>query len=202
MDKKVVAEMAFREFSGGNPSADSGLQLRDFQKAVESARAYKALMDYYASSDNEGERMVNEAWLKPFNNVPVLFNETTQTYYSELPKQILWLPQGSGLYFISRQQDISRPFFSMSTYGVFVFSQLINLKNDNTIYFRYDNDNIYYISFDPSIKSVFVQLVPLDDDEIPDEFVFEIVELVVNKFLKAKNGGAIMDKITNNNPQI
>lgn len=202
MEKKVVAEMIFREYEGGNPSSEGGLQLIDFIKRVDAARAYKILDDYRTSMRMEGERILNEAWLKTYSSVPVVYNATNDVYYSVLPEKVLGLPKGNGLYFVSRTQDLSKPFAKMSTSDIFVMSQLFDLEHDSTIYYRQDMDNIIYINFDPAIKNSFVQLVPLVSDEIPDEFVYQIIELVINRFLKTKNAGVILDKISDNNPNI
>ena len=200
MEKRKVAELIFREYSGGDPSDESGLEIIDFEYAVDSARAYKILDDYRKGIRLDGERYINEAWLKTYDSVPVLLNEISDTYYSVLPEKVLGLPKGNGLYFVSRQKDISKPFSPFTTADVFILSSVLNLKNDENIFYRQDSENIYYIDFDSTIKNVFVQLVPLSSDDIPDEFVHEIKELVLNQYLKPKQVGVVEDKLTNGNP--
>jgi len=200
MTTKDVALMVYRRYTGGDPTDSEGLELLDFQKAVESARAWKILDDYRKAIRLTGEIEINEAWLKSYDDIDVLYNEDTDTYYSNLPEMVLGLPQGNGIYFVSQVQDISKPFAKMSTSDVFAMSQLFDLKGDNTIYYRQSINKIDYMAFDPSIKKVYMQIVPLTSDEIPDEFVLEITEAVMMQFLQPKQIGVVEDKIDNNNP--
>jgi len=200
MTTKDVALMVYRRYVGGDSTDAEGLELLDFQKAVESARAWKILDDYRKAIRLTGEIEINEAWLKSYDDIDVLYNEDTDTYYSNLPEMVLGLPQGNGIYFVSRVQDISKPFAKMSTSDVFVMSQLFDLKGDNTIYYRQSINKIDYMAFDPSIKKVYMQIVPLTSDEIPDEFVLEITEAVMRQFLQPKQVGVVEDKLDNNNP--
>jgi len=200
MTTKDVARMVYRRYSGGDPSDDSGLELEDFVKAVESARAWKILDDYRKAIRLLGEMEINEAWLKSYEDVPVILNEATNTYYSDLPEMVLGLPKGNGIYFVSRMQDIGNPFAKMSTSDVFVMSELFNLAGDTTIYYRQDMNKISYMAFDPAIKTVFMQIVPLTSDDIPDEFVLEITEAVMKQFLLPKQNDVVEDKLDNSNP--
>lgn len=200
MTIEALAELIYRQYEGGDVSDDSAFEDTDFIKAVESARAYKILDDYRKAIKLEGERYINEAWLKSYTDIDVSYDAPTDTYYSMLPAKVLGLPKGQGLYFVSKMQDFTHPFAPFSTADLFILSSVLNLKNDTNIYYRSDFEKIYYINFDPDVTKVFIQLVPLVDDEIPDEFCFEIRELVLNQFLKPKQMGIEQDKVNDANP--
>lgn len=192
-----LAEDIFRIYSGGDPSDESGLELADFEDAVQSARAFKIKLDYWQSMKIEGERVINQTWIENFDNVPVVQNETTKAYYSVLPKQVFGdLPKGRGMYLICRPQDFTNPFMPMRIGEQWLFS---TLPQDDTISYYFDSTTVTYVRFDPDIESVFMAYVPLNSDVIPDEVAHEISELVLNKFLKPKQI-ILQDKLTNNNP--
>lgn len=197
MEAKQLAELIFRRYAGGNITADSGFRLPDFTLAVKNARAYKIRMDYFNTFRVEGERTINELWLKSYNDVPVVFDRARNIYYSVLPAQVLDLPRSLGLYHISPTQDIQTPFHPRTVGETWLFTRN---PQDYITYF-YDTDNVYYRNFDPSIEQVYMQLIPLDSDEIPDEFATEISELVMNQFLKPKQQ-VQEDKMNNQNPNI
>ena len=194
MNYKILAEEAFRIFSAGDPSDESGLEIKDFELAVEQARAAKIRYDYFDTYKVTGERTLHNSWLHTYRNVPVLFDEGTQSYYSDLPEEVLDLPHNLGIYHVSKMQDFQNPFRIQTIGELWLFS-----RNPNDfITFHYDADKIFYDNWDYNIKEVYMQIVPLSDPDIPDEFATEIINMVLNQFLKAK--GYTEDKLTNGNP--
>lgn len=197
MKATQLAEDIFRIYSGGDPADESGLELADFEDAVQSARAFKIKIDYWNSARVEGERVINQSWLENFDSIPVVQNATTKAYYSVLPKQVFGdLPKGRGLYLICPIQDFTSPFMPMTIGEQWLFS---TLPQDKTISYFFDSTNVTYVRFDPDIEFVFMSYIPLNSDFIPDEVAHEISELVLNKFLKPKQVGVLLDKLTNNN---
>lgn len=200
MNIKDVALMVQRRYEGGDVSDDSGLELADFIQAVRSARAYKIKTDYWMQARMEGDRTVNQGWMQNYLDVPVLLNEQTEVYYSKLPTQVFDdLPKGKGLYFVSPMQDQTTPIMPMTIGEQWLFS---SLPQDDTMYYYFDNTNIYYSRFNPQVKTVFMQFIPLNSDNIPDEVVYEICDLVMAQFLKPKQVGIEIDKLTDNNPEL
>lgn len=200
MNIKDVALMVQRRYEGGDVSDDSGLELADFIQAVRSARAYKIKTDYWMQARMEGDRTVNQGWMQNYLDVPVLLNEQTEVYYSKLPTQVFDdLPKGKGLYFVSPMQDQTAPIMPMTIGEQWLFS---SLPQDDTMYYYFDNTNIYYSRFNPQVKTVFMQFIPLNSDNIPDEVVYEICDLVMAQFLKPKQVGIEIDKLTDNNPEL
>lgn len=200
MNIKDVALMVQRRYEGGDVADSSGLELADFIQGVRSARAYKIKTDYWTQVRMEGDRSVGQGWMQNYLNVPVLLNEQTDVYYSVLPTQVFDdLPKGKGLYLVSPMKDQTNPIMPMTIGEQWLFS---SLPQDDTMYYYFDNTNIYYSRFDPSIKSVFMQFIPLNSDNIPDEVVFEICDLVMKQFLAPKQLGVEIDKLDNNNPAI
>lgn len=197
MDAKLLAETIFREYNGGDASADSGLKIQDFQLAVKKARAYKVRYDYFNTVKIQGERIINSCWLKQYKNVEVLFDDEIDSYYSVLPTQVLDLPHSLGLYHISPMKNNQAPFAQQTIGESYIFSA----NPTDTITYHFDDERIYYDNFDIELGKVYIQLVPLVDDDVPDEFTTEITELVLNRFLKTKSGGLeVQDKLDDNNP--
>lgn len=191
----AAAELLERKYMGGEVSDDSAFIDIDFQQAIQNARGYKIKTDYWMNLRMEGERIVNNSWLVTFPSVAVAFNETNNSYYSVLPAQVYGgLPRGMGLYFISATQNINKPFIPLSIAENWLYS---TLPQDETIYYNFDDLNVYYTRFDPSIKSVFMKYIPLTADYIPDDFVYEVIDLALTQFLKARG---IEDKINDQNP--
>lgn len=187
MNYSKCAEDCYRIYSKGDPSFSSGLELADFEDAVQSAYAYKVKYDYLTNKE------VSQAFLQEFLNVPVILNESTQTYYSPLPAQVLDLPKNAGIV-ITQMKNSQNQFAPESLGQSYIFS---SNPTDKITYHR-DKENIYYGNFDPSIKLVYMQFPPLFSENIPDEFVAEIQDLVLNKFFKVEQ--LQQDKIDDNNP--
>lgn len=193
MNYSKVAELCYRKYSKGDPTYSSGLELADFENAVQSAYAYKVKMDYYNTIRMTGEMQVNQAFLSEFLDVPVLLNEKTDTYYSPLPTQVLDLPNNAGI--VISQMKNSQNQFAPQTLGQnFIFSR----NPIDTITFHRDKTNVYYDNFDPSIKYVYMQYPPLFVEDIPDEFTNEIQDIVMKQFLPLEQLN--QDKVDDNNP--
>jgi hypothetical protein len=195
---KTLAETIYRKWAGGDPSADSGFEIADFEQAVLQARAYKVKMDYFETYHREGERLVNPSWLKKYENVEVKYNEETDSYYSELPSPVLDLPHGTGLFFISPMKNFQEPFMAQTIGESFMFMR----NPQDYITYHFDDTNVYYDNFNTEIEKVYMQIVPLIDEDIPDEFAAEVSDLVINQFLKLKQVNVLEDKVNNNNPNI
>lgn len=195
MQYEKVGELLARRYYGGDISSDAGLETIDFSEAVQSAYAYRVKLDYWNTVKMTGEKTVNQAFLTEFLNVKVDFNEDTETYYSKLPAQVLDLPNNAGIV-ISQMKNPQNQFAPQSLGQSYIFSR----NPIDTITYHRDKTNVYYDNFDSSIESVYMQFPPLFAEDIPDEFVTEIMEIVMNQFLKAK--GQPEDKINDNNPAI
>lgn len=194
MDATLVAELIFRQWSGGDASADSGLELQDFEYAVKQARAFKIRSDYFLTSRFEGGRTINQGWLREFKNVEVLQDTDTNSYYAVLPAQPLGLPHDLGMYHVSPMKNFQNPFMAQTIGESFIFEK----NPQDNITFHYDNTKIYFDNFDSSIEKIYIQMIPLSDQDIPDEFTTEITEIVLNRFIRTKQIDE--DKITNSNP--
>lgn len=197
MDFSKLAELCYRKFSAGDPSSGSGLELADFENAVQSAYGYFVKLDYWKTAKLTGEKIVNQAFLTEFLNVPVLFNESTDTYYSKLPAQVLDLPNNAGI-IITQMKNPQNQFAPQNFAGAYIFSR----NPTDTITYHRDKVNVYFDNFDPSIEFVYMQFPPLIATEIPDEFSSEIGELVMNQFLKVKQLQLNEDKWNQNNPNM
>ncbi len=192
---KSIGELVYRLWAAGNPSNEGGLERKDFDLAVQDARAYKIKTDYWQSSKEEGERTINPIWLKDYRNVPILYDEGLATYYSELPAQPFGVPSIGGIQVISPMQNLGKPITRITAGQIFTFGY--NPKSFPTYY--YDGKRVTYQNINPTLPNngVFMQMIPSIDDEIPAEFAYEIRELVLNQF--AKNRG-LLDKLADQNP--
>ena len=61
---------------------------------------------------------------KPFLNVPVLFDEARNEFYSDLPCQVVQIPENSGIRLISPMQDQTVQICPIDNNGQFIFSKL------------------------------------------------------------------------------
>jgi len=193
MDYRLVAELCYRKYSGGNPSADSGLKPADFEYSVLQARAYKIRDDFIVRYKLTGEKVIGQSWIRQYQ-VPVVFNETTNQYYSVLPSQVLDLPYNLGMWLVSPVQNIQEPFMQQSIGEAFIFMR----NPPDNINYHFDMVNIYYDNFNAEIENVFLAMVPLIDEQIPDEFALEIRDLVMKLYMPEQQE----DKLTNQNPNL
>lgn len=191
-----AAELLRTKFLGGAASDDAQFVLQDFIFAINAARGYKLNKDATDAYKINGSWEADSTTFETFTSVPVLHNETTDMYYSELPQEPLGLPYGRGIQMITPQQDPTSPFFFMMAGENWMFS---NLPATYTSYW-YDTNNIYYKNIDPKFKAVSITMIPMFSDSIHDDLVFEVIDLALTQFLKAK--GIPNDMNNNSNPNI
>lgn len=196
MDIVDVAELAAKKYYGDTPSDDAGLEDIDFENAIQNARAKQINIDYLNFQRITGEKGISQSWIQTYQNIPVLFNTDTQTYYSVLPSQYMGLPQGLGIYHISPMQAIQKPFSPQTIGESFLFTR----NPQDTISYYADTDNVYYTRFDPAITQVLMQLIPLTSDIIPDDFVYDVIDLALKQFLMPRMAGQVSDKLDDQNP--
>lgn len=194
MKTKDAAEIAYRKFSGGTVSNNSGFDLRDFVAAINSAAAYKITMDCYQLTKLEGEWVVDSTYLVTYKNQPVLFDNDLNLYYTIFPSEPLGLPRGRGVHLLAPMQASQKPFMYMQEGEAWMFT---NLPATYTSYW-FDTDKIYYKNLNPNVKEVKLVIVPMTYDEIPDDLSYEIIDLALTQFLKTVIKPE--DKLNDQNP--
>lgn len=112
-----------------------------------------------------------DAYVKAYNNVPVLKDTERDEYYSELPSAPITLNLGRGIRLISPQQEQKSKFIYTTNNSDSVYDELEVRTVLNRKTFYIENTRVYYRNIG-SISSVLMKLVvPFsafdDDDEIP-----------------------------------
>lgn len=141
-----------------------------------------------------GDRELSNQYIKTYTNVPVVYNEEQDLYYSELPASPITLPNNIGVYMISKMQSPNKPFSPIGIGELFLYSGL------PTTQYSFDNENVYYYNIEPEVKSVKMLIVASRPDEIQDDDVHEIKEMVLKQLMITRN--IPEDKANDSNPNI
>ena len=194
MKANVLAELIERQYYGGDVSDDAGLERIDFIEHVYAAYAYLVQLNYYNNIKMTGDRGLSNQYIKTYTNVPVVYNEEQDLYYSELPASPITLPNNIGVYMISKMQSPNKPFSPIGIGELFLYSGL------PTTQYSFDNENVYYYNIEPEVKSVKMLIVASRPDEIQDDDVHEIKEMVLKQLMITRN--IPEDKANDSNPNI
>jgi hypothetical protein len=182
-DVNQIADMVQRQLAGGDVSNSFGFQLQELINTVIDAKCALVEQEILQKNQLNVYSNVSSAWLQSYENVPVFYDTITKQSYSDLPQQIMMLPDEKGVYFISPQGDFAHPFMK-SMFGMdFIFSSDISFGETT---FRNDRNRVYYYNINPNIKNVYMVLVPQNDNYVPREKAYQIRDMAVKLYLQTK----------------
>lgn len=93
----LLAEQLVLLYSGGDPSEDSTLDIREARLLVEQVYSNLIRQNYFENLKAAGQHSVNGAFKSVFVNLPILRDVERQEYYTVLPKAYISLPHNKGL---------------------------------------------------------------------------------------------------------
>lgn len=196
----VITEQIFRLYNGGDPSNNVGIRQEDIALLVREAYGTFAKASYFENGSEDGERYIDGQFIKSYSNVPVLDDIDRSEKYSELPDTIIDLPNGMGVWQISRMKDQFNTFKRLGNGGNSLFSGLGAERMRIESYYV-ENNRVYYQNVPSELSKVLMKLIPAapeEEDNIPDDLADRIVSYVLEKLNPAR---VPEDKVSDNNKQ-
>jgi hypothetical protein len=100
-----LAEQVLRMLSGGDPSDDSGFDLREIKLLVIQVLNTLVRTNFFQNIQVEKDQAAADTFLVTFRNIPLAKDEETDEYYFLLPAFPVDIPGGKGLKQVSGMQD-------------------------------------------------------------------------------------------------
>jgi len=155
----------------------------------------QVIFDLYMSGASKNDYSQLDAYIHPYYNVPVLCNEETDEYYSELPAAVIQLPMSRGIHSISLMKDRKVSFMFRANGESEIYENISGYSETNTIpTYEVQNWHVRYSRMTKEIakEGVLMRLIPCfrewgDKDIIPapSSKSMDIVQAVEN-MLNAK----------------
>jgi hypothetical protein len=148
-----------------------------------------------------------DAMLKPYENVPVEFSSTRGRYYSDLPINVVQLPENSGIRSIIPRCDDEEPYKRIPNGASAVFNKLdvFGTGTNQKFIWEREGNRVYFKNIDSDVTEVLMKLIPAfssyeDEDEIPMVSGYE--GSVYDQAVQRMMNEVPQDLSDNNNPKI
>lgn len=195
-----LAEELVLLFSGGDPSEDSTLDIREARLIVEQVHANLLRNNYFENLRLTGQHGVNGAFTSTFVNLPVVFDKERLEHYSVLPKAYINLPNNKGLDEVWEygKLDAQRLMIVRRGFNV-LFDGLRSQRLENRFGVYPEGTRIYYTNKTGrqfTLKAMNVRLVHASPENVsPDQDITILAE--ATKLLAARRQ---QDKQNDGNP--
>lgn len=162
--RRQLCELVIRNLAGGDPSDDFPVKPEEVNLWMEHAIAAAAKVNYTEGVNLDGIEFVADAFYTSFRNLELLYDELTDSYYTELPSMPYGLPRG---YDISSLQIQGNK--QLSKTGVRVNPQQLSYYKElpmppNMFYFWTEKKRLWCYSFTPLQDSfVYVRMASAAD---------------------------------------
>lgn len=138
-----IIEQVRRRLAGGDPSWDFKIDQREIALAADEIRDNLVTIKLYQSLQGE-DREVDGSYLVTYDDVPVLFDQHSKQYYSELPAKLLSLPRDRGIEQVMLKQDLRNTFIPIKLTEIPLFSTVGSVLDGNYAYYRSGEKLFYY----------------------------------------------------------
>jgi hypothetical protein len=177
-----MADLIQSTNAGGFVSADllSRFDTRDIKKCLEIF-----YMDMFSSISktviNTKAYSLLDPYTKPYEDIPVLFNEHRKEHYIELPTAPLLLPDNRGIRKISPMKDPTIRVWMSYGSNQEMTSRLEGPKALGFVIGHPEGDKVYFSNYNPDYKHFLVKLVvglgDFDEDEEIPMFSFNASQI-------------------------
>lgn len=181
MTKEQIAAMIQDILNANTTLSRTKYDRRDISILI--SRAYNDAVTDNLQMKYRGKIFLNSiidgGFITSYEDVPILYNENRNIYYSELPVSILPLERDVGIRQISPMEDESTSFINSAVGDKFVQGPLEVSKYPKNPTFQRENDEVYYHAdelpwyFKREGATVLMKLVR-DISDIPDDEEFNI----------------------------
>ena len=159
----TIAEQVRRILSGGDPSDDSQLDIRDIGLAAQEVR--NAIISEKIEKElKQGSLSIDGSYLTILEDVPVLYDEKKDTFYSDIPVQYAALPMGMGIWRVSLMQDKFNNFVRIPTGGTSMFARMETLGISTRKAYENKGTRLEYLNVTNANKEVLIELVGMVED--------------------------------------
>jgi hypothetical protein len=198
MPKKIeILEMILHTLNGGDSVTDGESKYHPAMVTEVIGEVYESLIAANVSNMIGGKGQDNFAldnYTKTFTDVPVVFSESREEYYSLLPAGVLGLPQQRGIRMISPTLNQSRQFAPRSNNSSVVYDELEVSWADLTPKYYLEGNKVFYYFPEQVYEKVLMKLcVSFPDLDDMDEIEMPVImsksglltlhDLVVRRFL-------------------
>lgn len=159
----TIAEQVRRILSGGDPSDDSQLDIRDIGLAAQEVRN-AIISDKIEKQLKQGSLSIDGGYLTILESVPILFDAAKDTFYSDIPVQIAALPMGMGVWRISLMQDKFNDFARIATGETAMFARMETLGVNTRKAYELKGTRVEYLNVTDANKEVLMEVVGMVDD--------------------------------------
>lgn len=154
----TIAEQVRRILSGGDPSDDSQLDLRDIGLAVQQVRN-EIISQKIEKEIKQGSLSIDGSYLTVLESVPIKFDEGRDTYYSDIPVQYAALPMGMGIWRISLMKDKFNNFVRIPSGGTSMFGRMETLGISTRKAYELKGSRVEYLNVTTDNKEVLMEVV-------------------------------------------
>jgi len=167
--KKQIYEIVAMQLSGGVPQRSSKFTDPRPVYAVMDTLRDRLVYDFL-TPQIYNEHFVSSSYIFTYDTVPVLFNATTNRYYSDFPVKMLTLPRDMQVYQIAPAQDVSSTFVRLSNQTEWMFKDNAAIELQGNVGYYADNNTATYFRINPLVQSVLMRLVTAGQSIADDDF--------------------------------
>jgi len=204
MTKYLLAEQIQRILLADYANRDNVLTIQELMVSVSQEYAQVVKLNWFQGK-NDGVSEIEGVFVYTFKNRPVLKDEDTGRYYSEIPSSYLSLPHELGIRMVAEMKGDSQPFIRVPLTYLALTRNLTSITNMGRSGFYVEGKNIYFVNYNKAEKVMFKLAIALEetdaDDEIqiPPDIQSQIIDKVLTKYGYTKQ--IPIDNTNNSNSQ-
>ena len=159
----TIAEQVRRLISGGDPSDDSQLDIRDIGLAAQEVRV-AIISEKIEKGLKNSEMSIDGSYLTILESVPILYDEKKDTFYSDIPVQYAALPNGMGIWRVSLMKDKFNNFVRIATGGTSMYARMETLGISTRKAYENKGTRLEYLNVTEDNKEVLMEVIGMAED--------------------------------------
>lgn len=183
-----LSERILRRYYGGNIPNNNGIQQDDIDWLICDAANYLIRVDLYQAIKEEGRRAVDPLFIQTFVNVPILYDDSREKYYIELPATPIALKRGLATYEIGFMVDEECSFVPVPPGWGAMSKSSPSRTLEGNIGIMLEGLKVYLVvnfeQYKDKVKVLLVKMIGsiknIDSDTempIPDDYIWQIIEM-------------------------
>jgi len=186
--KKQIAEQALRIISGGTPTVDSEVDIREIMLLLDQVRDQRVRIDALQGR-KIGDYNISSDYLSYYEDVDINTDTAKKARYITLPAAVIDLPDEMGVYSISPMQNQEINFIRVPSMAMPLYRGKQSFNTEATTYYWLIGNRVYFKNTDPTLEKVLVAMVASSKDiaesadfPVPPDVEAELIELVIQIF--------------------
>jgi hypothetical protein len=188
LSKRQIAEKVIIRYSGGVPSSENNIDVRDVYDVVDMCYAQLAAQEVAMQIRGKGDFTIDSVWSKGYTKTKIKYDSELAMCYCELPATRVHIEGDKDIRLVSWVQSQDHP-FSMEDSSAMGSIQLLECGQvtDGAFPFFVDGQRLWFRNM-PKVyigKKLFVRMIPNVDgykvDEplpIPSIFAYQLMDMV------------------------